>query len=100
MRNTGDAEYPLCERLAVAQIKGESNRRGLAMHKNASAGPMLARRSMRPRVAARVGEVVGIREAAPRALVRLGDLVRDRVSLAIGDRLVLGLEAQAQLLSH
>jgi hypothetical protein len=30
MRNTGAAEYPLCARTPIAQIKGESNRRGRA----------------------------------------------------------------------
>src|SRR5215470_3623643 len=55
---------------------------------------------MRPGIGTREGEVVGIGDLAPRRLLRLEHPVRNRLPLAIGDRLLLGLEPQSDLLVH
>src|SRR5262249_28811049 len=56
--------------------------------------------SVRPQPAARVGEVVGIRHGAAAVLLGLEHLVRNAVALAIGDRLLPGVEEQAELLLY
>src|SRR4030081_2741844 len=56
--------------------------------------------SVRPGAPPAIREIVRIGDAAPRRLLGLGQLERDAVALAIGDRLLLGVEAQAQLLAH
>src|SRR3981189_3971351 len=56
--------------------------------------------SVRPGAPSAIREIVRIGDAAPRRLLGLGQLERDAVALAIGDRLLLGVEAQAQLLAH
>src|SRR5262245_860301 len=55
---------------------------------------------MRPGIAAVEGEIVGIGDAVPHRRVGLKDLVGDAVALAIGDRLLLSVEAQLHLLAH
>src|SRR5262245_36661053 len=58
-------------------------------------------RSVRPGHAASESEIVRIRQAAAgRRVLSLEHLVGDAVALAIGDRLLLGVEVQPQLLFH
>src|SRR2546425_626893 len=56
--------------------------------------------SVRPQIAAREGEIVGVGHGAPRRFLGLEQLVGNEVPLAIGDRLLLGVEAQPELLLH
>src|SRR3981081_1320807 len=56
--------------------------------------------SVRPGAPPAIREIVRIGDAAPRRLLGLGQLEGDAVALAIGDRRLLGVEAQAQLLAH
>src|SRR6516225_142 len=54
--------------------------------------------SMGPGCAARIGEIVGIGDDGTPWLLRIEHLVEDAVPLAIGNRFLLGIEAQAHLL--
>src|SRR6266700_1132936 len=56
--------------------------------------------SVRPGLAAPEREIVGVGDLPVQRLLRLDDLVGDALALAIGDRLVLGVEAERDLLLH
>src|ERR671916_664505 len=58
------------------------------------------RKSVRPGNAPAIGEIVRIGHGAPGRLFRLDHLVGDAVALRIGDRLLLGREAQLDLALH
>src|SRR4029077_4348257 len=62
--------------------------------------PLVDLKLMRPGTAPVIGEVIRIRDA--RALARWGleHLIGDAMALAIGDRLVLGVEVELHLLLH
>src|SRR3981189_2191672 len=56
--------------------------------------------SVGPRLAAPECKIVGVGGRPPHRLLRLDHLVGNALALAIGHRLVLGVEAQAELLLH
>src|SRR2546423_5836890 len=63
-------------------------------------GAIRRKKSVRPGAAAIVSEIIRVGDRSAHFGLRFGELVSNAAALAVGDRLFLGVELQAQLLSH